>query len=59
MTEYFDSLAFYKWAKTRDYQVFFSSYEISDETFHKKKVKDVASLIGGDYEWTKADGIPV
>lgn len=42
----FDSLAFYEWAKTRDYQVFFSSYEISDETFHKKKVKDVASLIG-------------
>ena len=42
----FDSLAFYDWAKSRPYQVFFSSYEISDETFYKKKIKSVQSLIG-------------
>lgn len=42
----FDSLAFYEWAKSRDYQVFFSSYEISDQTFYKVKVKTVHSLIG-------------
>ena len=42
----FDSLAFYEWAKTRDYQVFFSSYEISDESFYKVKIKAVMSLIG-------------
>ena len=42
----FDSLAFYEWAKSRDYQVFFSSYEISDESFYKVKIKSVMSLIG-------------
>ena len=42
----FDSLAFYEWAKSRDYQVFFSSYEISDDSFYKVKIKAVASLIG-------------
>ena len=42
----FDSLKFYEWAKTRPYQVFFSSYEISDDSFYKKKIKTVASLIG-------------
>ena len=42
----FDSKAFYEWAKSREYQVFFSSYEISDKSFHKKKIKAVASLIG-------------
>lgn len=42
----FDSLAFYEWAKTRDYQVFFSSYEISDNSFYSVKIKDVMSLIG-------------
>ena len=42
----FDSLAFYEWAKTRPYQVFFSSYEISDDSFCKIKIKAVMSLIG-------------
>ena len=42
----FDSLAFYEWAKTRPYQVFFSSYEISDDSFYSIKIKDVISLMG-------------
>lgn len=42
----FDSLEFYEWAKTRPYQVFFSSYEISDDGFYSKKIKSVMSLIG-------------
>ena len=44
----FDSLEFYEWAKSRDYQVFFSSYEISDDSFYRIKVKSVASLIGAN-----------
>ena len=44
----FDSLAFYEWAKSRDYQVFFSSYEISDDSFYKVKIKAVMSLIGAN-----------
>lgn len=44
----FDSLAFYEWVKTRPYQVFFSSYEISDESFYKIKIKTVQSLIGAN-----------
>ena len=42
----FDSLAFYEWAKSQPYQIYFSSYEISDQTFDKVKIKSVASLIG-------------
>lgn len=42
----FDSLAFYEWAKAQPYQIFFSSYEISDQSFEKIKIKSVASLIG-------------
>ena len=42
----FYSLEFYEWAKNRPYQVFFSSYEISDDSFYKVKVKSVASLMG-------------
>lgn len=44
----FDSLAFYKWAKEKPYQIFFSSYEISDDSFYKVKVKSVQSLIGAN-----------
>ena len=44
----FDSLAFYEWAKSRDYQVFFSSYEISDGSFYKTRIKSVASLMGAN-----------
>jgi hypothetical protein len=42
----FDSIAFYEWAKAQPYQIFFSSYEISDQSFEKIKIKSVASLIG-------------
>lgn len=42
----FDSLKFYEWAKNREYQIFFSSYEISDDSFFKIKLKSIQSLIG-------------
>ena len=42
----FDSLEFYRWCKKQKYQIFFSSYEISDESFYKVKIKSVMSLIG-------------
>ena len=42
----FDSKEFYAWVKSRSYQVFFSSYEISDDSFYKLKIKEVQSLIG-------------
>lgn len=51
----FDSLAFYKWAKEQPYQIFFSSYEISDQTFHKRKIKAVASLIGANTNGKKVN----
>ena len=41
----FDSLEFYRWAKEQPYQIFFSSYEISDDSFYKIKIKDVANLM--------------
>ena len=44
----FDNLAFYKWCKAQPYQVFFSSYEISDDSFYKIKIKSVQKLIGAD-----------
>ena len=44
----FDSKEFYAWAKAQPYQVFFSSYEISDKDFFKVKVKSIASLIGAN-----------
>ena len=44
----FDSKEFYEWAKTRPYQVFFSSYDISDDSFYKVKVKSVMCLIGSN-----------
>lgn len=44
----FDSIAFYTWAKTQPYQIFFSSYEISDDSFYSIKIKDVMSLIGAN-----------
>ena len=42
----FDSLEFYAWAKAQPGPVYFSSYEISDDSFYKKKIKAVQSLIG-------------
>ena len=44
----FDSFKFYEWAKAQDYQIFFSSYEISDDSFFKVKVKTLQSLIGAN-----------
>lgn len=44
----FNNKEFYEWAKTRDYQVFFSSYEISDDSFYKVKIKKVIQLIGAN-----------
>ena len=42
----FDSKEFYRWVKEQPYQVYFSSYEISDDSFYKVKVKSIAALIG-------------
>ena len=42
----FDSLEFYKWVKAQDFQIYFSSYEISDDSFYKVKIKEVAQLMG-------------
>ena len=44
----FNSKEFYEWVKKQPYQVFFSSYEISDDSFYKVKLKSVMSLIGAD-----------
>lgn len=44
----FDSKEFYEWAKSRPYQVFFSSYEISDNSFYNIKIKNLMSLIGAN-----------
>ena len=44
----FDSLVFYEWAKSQPYQIYFSSYEISDESFYKVKIKSIQSLIGAN-----------
>ena len=44
----FDSLKFYDWVKKQHCQVFFSSYEISDDSFYKVKLKSVMSLIGAN-----------
>ena len=37
----FDVLKFYEWAKTRDFPVYFSCYEISDPFFDKKLIEKV------------------
>ena len=42
----FDSLAFYEWAKTRPYQVYFSSYEIFDDAFYCLPIKEISQIIG-------------
>lgn len=51
----FDSEKFYEWAHSRDYQVFFSSYEISDQDFYKVKIKAVQSLIGANTNGKKVN----
>ena len=42
----FDSLEFYEWVKARNFPIYFSSYEISDDSFYKIKIKSIQSLIG-------------
>lgn len=44
----FDSKEFYEWVKKQDYPIYFSSYEISDDSFYKVKLKSVMSLIGAN-----------
>ena len=51
----FNSLEFYKWCKEQPFQVFFSSYEISDESFYKVKIKSVMSLIGANTNGQKVN----
>ena len=41
----FDSKAFYEWVKTRPYQVWFSSYEISDNSFYKEKIFSLQKIM--------------
>jgi DNA adenine methylase len=41
----FDSKAFYEWVKTRPYQVWFSSYEISDDSFYKEKIFSLRKIM--------------
>ena len=49
----FDSKQFYDWVATRPYQVFFSSYEISDNRFKQIWQKEKQSLMnGGDGQFT-------
>lgn len=40
----FDNLKFYEWAKNQKEQIFFSSYEISDQSFFKMKIKELDSF---------------
>ena len=51
----FNSLEFYEWVKAQPFQVYFSSYEISDKSFYKKKIKAVASLIGANTNGKKVN----
>lgn len=40
----FDNLKFYEWAKNQKEQIFFSSYEISDQSFFKMKIRDLSAF---------------
>lgn len=40
----FDNLKFYEWCKNQKEQIYFSSYEISDTSFYKVKIKDIFSF---------------
>ena len=51
----FDSLKFYEWAKAQPCPVYFSSYEISDSSFYKKKIKSIMSLIGATTNGNKVN----
>ena len=42
----FNSLEFYEWVKQQKAQVFFSSYEISDDSFYKVKLKTINQIFG-------------
>lgn len=41
----FDYKGFYDWAMSREYQVYFSSHEISDDRFYKVKVKEIGRIL--------------
>lgn len=51
----FDSKRFYDWCATRPYQVFFSSYEISDNRFHRiwEREKRVTSGLDNSLQKTE------
>ncbi len=51
----FDSLEFYEWVKARNFPIYFSSYEISDDSFYKIKVKSIQSLIGANTNGQKVN----
>lgn len=51
----FDTKEFYDWCATRPYQVFFSSYEISDNRFHRIWEREKKVLNGNDNSLTKIE----
>ena len=59
----FDSGSFYEWVATRDYQVFFSSFKISDDRFklitakRKRNLNGGARLIKYDFECLYANEV--
>jgi site-specific DNA-adenine methylase len=42
----FDCAEFYEWCKTRPYQVFFSSRDISDNSFYRITIKSIHDIVG-------------
>lgn len=42
----FNSIGFYEWVKKQPFQIFFSSYEISDNSFYKVKLKEISQIFG-------------
>ena len=42
----FNSIEFYEWVKKQPFQIFFSSYEISDNSFYKIKLKEISQIFG-------------
>lgn len=53
----FDHKAFYDWVASRDYPVFFSSYEISDKRFKmiyaKRRRGTLSATNNNDYQWER------
>ena len=42
----FNLIEFYEWVKKQPFQIFFSSYEISDNSFYKIKLKEIRQIFG-------------